>query len=102
MAGWAILTYSVRLTSSCETRAAPEIRVLVRPRLHVLALAGFRPNPAKSVDLAISFRLPDAAPGRLELIDVTGPPGRRARSLGLGPQVLARFRPGIQSSDSTV
>jgi hypothetical protein len=44
------------------------------------ALGGVRPNPA-SDDLAVTFSLPDAAPARLELLDLAG---RRLRVTDVG------------------
>jgi hypothetical protein len=53
------------------------------------ALRGFQPNPVSGV-LAIAFALPDGAPARLELFDITG--RRRAisevGSLGAGTHVV--------------
>ena len=48
-----------------------------------LALVGVCPNPARH-QLAISFSLPDAGPGQLELLDVSG---RRLVSLDVGGRI---------------
>jgi hypothetical protein len=71
------------------------------PRSPEFALAGLRPNPASS-GFTVAFSLPDAAPARLELLDIAG---RRIVNqgvgvLGLGNHVLAlagdrRFAPGL-------
>jgi predicted membrane protein len=60
-----------------------------------LALAGFTRNPV-TTDLRVAFTLPDAAPARLELVDLTG---RRLRSmevgvLGAGPHLVDLGREG--------
>jgi hypothetical protein len=66
-------SYGYRLSymDGTTTERTAETTVLV-PRAYVLALGGFRPNPSTGTDLAISFELPSTAPGRLELLDVTG------------------------------
>ena len=71
------------------------------PSSTVLALAGFRSNPAWK-DLGVTFSLPDGAPARLELFDTSG---RRMAthevgSLGAGSHVVTlgedrRLAPGV-------
>jgi hypothetical protein len=63
--------YRLRYTSDDTERTTPEAWVSV-PAAARLALSGLRPNPARGSDLRVAFSLPDAAPARLELIDVTG------------------------------
>jgi hypothetical protein len=63
--------YRLSYVDGATTEHTTETTVLV-PRAYTLALSGFRPNPASSADMAISFELPSTAPGRLELLDVTG------------------------------
>ncbi len=60
------------------------------PATMALALAAPSPNPAR-VRLRIAFTLPDAAPARLELLDVSG---RRLRSVD-----VTSFGPGTHQLD---
>ena len=84
-------SYSYRLSyldGGVEVHSA-ETTVLV-PRRYELALAGFRPNPALSNELAIAFTLPSEGSGQLELLDVTGRrvSGRDLSGLAPGPHTL--------------
>jgi hypothetical protein len=72
------------------------------PAAFELALPGFQPNPARGGAAAIAFTLPDDAPAKLEVLDVTG---RRvfahdAGALGAGRHVVrldggATLAPGV-------
>jgi hypothetical protein len=57
-------------TLSGRQYVTEETRVDV-PSGYLLALSGFRPNPAIQ-SLIVSFSLPTADPATLELLDVTG------------------------------
>jgi hypothetical protein len=79
--------YRLSYVDGTTTEHTAETTVLV-PRAYTLALAGFRPNPASSADLAISFELPNTASGRLELLDVTG---RRVAEHDLSGYAAGRY-----------
>ncbi len=74
--------------------------VVLVPPAPALALPGFQPNPSGR-QVAVALTLPDDAPARLELLDVTG---RRVASLplgglGPGPHLVSlgsiNLRPGL-------
>jgi hypothetical protein len=79
--------YRLSYVDGTTTEHTAETAVLV-PRTYALALSGFRPNPASSADLAISFELPSTASGRLELLDVTG---RRVAERDLSGYTAGRY-----------
>ena len=71
--------YRLQVTRSGTTLTSDETRVVV-PALHDLALALASGNPSRR--LGVRFALPDAAPARLELFDVSGR-RRFAREVGV-------------------
>jgi hypothetical protein len=67
-----------------------------------LSLAGARPNPARGGMVRVHFALPDEAPARLDLLDVTGRrvAGHDLGTLGAGRHAIAlgqnrEIRPGV-------
>lgn len=93
--------YAYRITwrDAWDVRSTPEVWAEL-PSLPFL-LAGATPNPSSS-GLRVSFRLPDDAPARLELVDVSGRrlSYREVGGLGPGPHVVdldpdGRLRPAI-------
>ena len=79
--------YRLRYAADSGSTTTAETWVLL-PGRYTLALAGFRPNPTTGANLAISFELPSTAPGKLELLDVTG---RRIVERGLSAYVAGRY-----------
>ena len=93
-------TYRLGLIAGDAEHYAAEVTVQV-PVVATFGLEGARPNPAER-DLWVSFVLPNASPGTLSLVDVTGRvaramnvgslgPGRHLVNLGNGQ----RFTPGV-------
>ena len=80
--------YRLRYRDQGVERLTAETWVDV-PAALVLALEGFRPNPAVGPP-AVAFTLPDASPARLELLDVGGRRilSREVGSLGPGRHLL--------------
>lgn len=60
------------------------------PPRTALALSGAQPNPARGGRLDVRFSLPDAAPARLELYDISGRrvAARDVGALGAGPHAV--------------
>jgi len=80
--------YRLAYTEDGARRTGGEAWVTV-PAAPVLALSGPRPNPAVRA-LAVAFSLPDAAPARLEVLDVAGRVvrAREVGTLGAGSHVV--------------
>jgi hypothetical protein len=75
--------YRVRSVEGGLTRVSPETWIEV-PK--TLRLAGLQPNPAGK-RLSVAFTIPDAAPTRLEMLDVSGRRVLDRTVSGLGPGV---------------
>ena len=72
---------------------SPSASVVI-PRI-ALALSPVQPNPAVAGALAVEFELPDAAPARLDLLDVAG---RRIESQAVGLLGAGRHRLKLEPS----
>jgi hypothetical protein len=95
-------TYSYRLAILADgVRSTLGEVTLSIPATTSFALGGFRPNPPDA-RFQLAFALPDAAPARLEVLDVSGRRvgARDLGTLGAGEHVvsmgeLARLSPGL-------
>lgn len=93
--------YRLRAAGGAGDAVGGEVWVDV-PKRFALELAGLRPNPATGRDLTVVFSLPNAAPGRLEILDLSGRRwiARDTGALGAGRHALrvagdTRLPPGI-------
>jgi hypothetical protein len=83
-------TYEYRLGQASRAGVVFFAQVTVQvPLVATLSLAGARPNPSRGA-VEVSFSLPDAAPARLEMFDVTGRRllDREVGSMGPGAHLI--------------